>query len=164
MELVLKGTLIQQCEGSEVFVQVDGIPMGGKASAEIANLYCYSIEAHMMAAARRNNTIMRDIDDMVGVGEVNWNNLPYKMEHKETTRLDGSVIFLGMKISKQEQQYLLEQQPKGVGWAWRPQKYLELTCTHTQFAKRSMFKGLCVRAGRITSTREAFKEAIHPQC
>ena len=83
MELVLKGTLIQQCEGSEVFVQVDGIPMGGKASAEIANLYCYSIEAHMVedvlkqygvAAARRYNTIMRYIDDMVEVGEVNWNN------------------------------------------------------------------------------------------
>ena len=82
------------------------------------------------------------------------------MEHKETTRLDGSVIFLGMKISEQ---YLLEQQPKGAGWAWRPQKYLEVTSTHTHFysyTKRSMFKGLCVRAGRITSTREAFKEAV----
>ena len=87
------------------------------------------LKQYGVAAARRYNTIMRYIDDMVGIGEVNWNNLPYKMEHKETTRLDGSVIFLGMKISKKEQQYLLEQQPKGVGWAWRPQKYLEVTST-----------------------------------
>ena len=126
LQAALTGTLIQQSERADVLLQKQGIPMGGKASAEIANIYCYAIEAQMVSevmkkygipAARKFNSIMRFVDDMIGSGEMDWNALPYRMEHKETTQSDGSVVFLGMKVTKLEHQFLLEQQPKGLGWA-----------------------------------------------
>ena len=169
LEAVLEGTLLQQGPRSPILLQSQGIPMGGKASSEIANLYCYAIEAAMvsevlrdygLSAARRFATNQRFIDDMQGFGEVNWPALQYGMEHKETTDSSGSVLFLGMRITQFEDSLLLEQEPKGRGWSWRPQRYLEATSTHTHFTRRSVFKGLCVRAGSITNTRKAFKDAV----
>ena len=156
LECVVQGTLIQQGEGTEILRQKQGIPMGGKASSEIANLYCYAVESKMvdetianygLPAARRYQTTMRFIDDMQGFGEMNWNALQYEMDHKETTQPDGTIIFLGMKVTKKEKQLLLEQQPKGVGWMWKPQKYVEATSTHTHYTKRRMFFWF-VREGR----------------
>ena len=36
---------LQQDKDSRMYRQSGGLPMGGKASAEIANLYCYTIES-----------------------------------------------------------------------------------------------------------------------
>jgi hypothetical protein len=169
LEAVLQGTLLQQGPLAPMLLQEQGIPMGGKASSEIANLYCYAIEAAMvdevlrdygLPAARRFATNQRFIDDIQGFGEINWPALQYGMEHKETTDPSGSALFLGMRITRFEDSLLLEQEPKGRGWSWRPQRYLEATSTHTHFTRRSVFKGLCVRAGSITNTRKAFKDAV----
>ena len=169
LEAVLEGTLLQQGPRAPVFTQVQGIPMGGKASSEIANLYCYAIEAAMVSQVQRDYGIpaakifatnQRFIDDIQGFGEINWPALQYGMEHRETTEPSGSTLFLGMRITRHEDSLLLEQEPKGRGWAWRPQKYLEASSTHTHFTRRSVFKGQCVRAGKITNTRKAFKDAV----
>ena len=169
LETVLEGTLLQQGPGLEVLEQKQGIPMGGKASAEIANLYCYNVEATTVAkamqdyglpAARKYATCMRFIDDLIGFGEISWPSLQYGMEHAETAGSDSQVVFLGMKITKHEDWVQLELQPKGAAWTWRPQRYLEATSTHTHYTRRSIFKGQAVRAGRITNSRKAFKEAV----
>ena len=49
---------------------------------------------------------------------------------------------------------------QGEGWVWRPKQFLEASWTHTHFTRRSVFKGQCVRAGKITNTRKAFKDAV----
>ena len=138
-------------------MQTQGIPMGEKASSEIANLYCYAMESQMVSnviaeygysVAQKFSKVVRYIDDMLGCGEMYWNRLPYKMEHRETTQSDGTVQFLGMKITKLETTLLLEQQPKGLGWTWRPQKYLDVSSAHRHFTKRSVLKSLHMRAGK----------------
>ena len=62
--------VIQQGENIEVLVRKQGISMAGKASSEIANLYCYAIEAQMVSdltgqygepAARKFANVMRYI-------------------------------------------------------------------------------------------------------
>ena len=45
LEAVCSEVYFQQQEGWQVLKQKQGLPMGGKASAELANLYCYAKES-----------------------------------------------------------------------------------------------------------------------
>ena len=45
IQQVVDGTFIQQTLHSPTMHQVVGVPMGGKCSSELANLYCYSVES-----------------------------------------------------------------------------------------------------------------------
>jgi hypothetical protein len=101
LETVLEGTLLQQGPSLEVLEQKQGIPMGGKASAEIANLYCYNVEATTVAkamqdyglpAARKYATCMRFIDDLIGFGEISWPSLHWYGTRRDSRNgLAGSL-------------------------------------------------------------------------
>ena len=67
----------QQVEGGEVRRQKQGFPMGGKASAELANLYGYVKEAYFIDSLVQQGKIevarqwfhtWRYIDDLCGFG------------------------------------------------------------------------------------------------
>ena len=74
----------QQSLNGRIFRQSGGLPMGGKASAGLANLYCCTIESayidkfvntnRMEEAKSRFNT-WRYIDDMLGFGERKWEEI-----------------------------------------------------------------------------------------
>jgi hypothetical protein len=53
---VVDGTFIKPSPQSATLQQVVGVPMGGKCSSELANLYCYSIESqtidHLLAQGK----------------------------------------------------------------------------------------------------------------
>ena len=64
--------------------------MGGKASVEIANLYCYAIESAYIDKLVNKDRIeeakswfnaWRYVDNMLGFGERKWEEIDYGMEH-----------------------------------------------------------------------------------
>ena len=68
----------QQSPGGAVLKQKQGLPMGGKASAELANLYCYAIESQFIDGLIQQGQIdeakkwfytWRYIDDLLGFGD-----------------------------------------------------------------------------------------------
>jgi len=138
---VITGTLFQQNGRSPIRWQTQGLPMGGRSSAEIANLYCYSVESRALdkiksiyglAACKMYAQIWRFIDDMLGFGEVNWALFDYGMEHRETTETPNLVVLLGMKIDQNAEGLSLSVQPRGV----RPQKFLPWMTTHTLSSRK----------------------------
>ncbi len=170
----------QQEETGQVLRQKQGLPMGGKASAELANLYCYVKESHfidsLLQQGREEDAkswfhTWRYIDDLCGFGDRGqmWQEITYGMEHVETTEIRYSpsdcksqVVFLGMKIVSNSEGISLSVQPKGDGWAWLPQRFIDYSSCHTHYTKWYLFHGLLVRALTICSSQENFmKAAIH---
>ena len=147
-----------------------GIPMGGKASSEIANLFCYSVEsdfidrlwaAGKVEEAKLCSLTWRYIDHLLGFGERRWEELDYAMEHKDTSRqLNNEVVFLGMKVRRYERGLWTEVWPKGEGWSWQPNKYLDYTSCHTPWTKRYLLKSLPVRAATICNSDFGFKKPV----
>ena len=152
--------------------------MGGKASAELANLYCYAIESQFidnliqqgkMDEAKRWFFTWRYIDDLLGFGDRGdqWQQIPYGMEHIETTderfcekSKKGQVVFLGARILMDG--IWLAVQPKGQGWMWLPQRFIEYGSCHTHYTKWYMFKGLLIRALTICNNQtDFFNAAVH---
>ena len=90
--------------------------MGGKASAELANLYCYAVESQFIDQLVQEGKLeeakswfhtWRYIDDLLGFGDRKdgWQKIDYGMEHIETTDVSYSekdhksqAVFLGMRI------------------------------------------------------------------
>jgi len=123
----------QQGKEGTVRRQTSGLPMGGKASAELANLYCYAIESQFIDDLIRQGKIdeakswyytWRYIDDLLGFGDRGnaWTQIPYGMEHVDTTDTafcedtkKGQVLFLGMKILTNPDGVWTSIQPKGEG-------------------------------------------------
>ena len=125
--------------------------MGGKSSAELANLYCYSVESgaidHLLSAgavdtARSMYHTFRYIDDILGVGPKHLDLFQYQMEHKQTNQDSHTAVFLGMRICTKGDFVQLSLEPKGAGWRWTPQRYVEWNSTHTKGTKRMLMKGL----------------------
>ena len=104
--------------------------MGGKASAEMANLYCYSCEAKFIDTLLAEQKIeeaklwfatWRYIDDMLGFGERHWDRSKYGVVHRDTTeKLHKEVTFLGMKLTRTPRGLLMDVNPKGLNWNWKP--------------------------------------------
>ena len=137
---VLQGTYIKPVPNGPTWQQVIGVPMGGKCSSELANLYCYSVEsttidrcieqgAHNVAKSMFHR--WRYIDDILGFGEQNWQILDYGMEHKKTNDSHMRAVFLGMSIDTSGDYVRLALEPKGVAWKWKPQRYLNWSSVHT---------------------------------
>ena len=102
----------------------------------------------------------RYIDDILGFGRPQWQLFDYGMEHKRTNEDCHSAVFLGMRVDTKGDFVKLSLEPKGAGWRWKPQRYVEWSSIHTRDTKRLLLKGLLVRAGNITNTLPAFHEAI----
>ena len=75
--------------------------MGGKASAEIANLYCYSIESQYIDKLVKENKLKdaqtwlntwRYIDDMHGFRNRPWDDIDYGMSHIDTTDVPYNLL------------------------------------------------------------------------
>ena len=169
IEAVLNGTYLKQGANQPTLQQVIGIPMGGKCSAELANLYCYSVESaaidRLLAAGRKDVAqsmyhTFRYIDDILGFGRPHWDLLNYGMEHRCTSEGRNKAVFLGMSIETSSDFVLLRMEPKGAGWKWKPQRYVEWSSVHTRASKKFLLKGLLVRAGTVTNTLAAFKDAV----
>ena len=82
------------------------------------------------------------------------------MEHRRTNEKQHEAEFLGMLINTEGDSVKLRLKPKGAGWCWKPQRYVEWSSIHTSHTKKFLLKGLLVRAGTVTNTTEAFHEAV----
>ena len=170
----------QQGKEGAVRRQARGLPMGGKASAELANLYCYAVESQFIDNLIQQGKIdeakswyytWRYIDDLLGFGDRGnaWTQIPYGMEHVDTTDIKfheptkkGQAVFLGMRILTNPDGVWTSVQPKGEGWMWLPRKFIEYSSCHTHYTKWYMFKGLLIRAFTICNTQRDFlRAAIH---
>jgi len=152
--------------------------MGGKASAELANLYCYAVESQFIDQLIEKGNLeeakswfytWRYIDDLLGFGDRKdgWDKINYGMEHVETTDTRYSekdkksqAVFLGMRILSDPQGVWLSVQPKGDGWAWLPRRFIEYSSCHTHYTKWYMFKGLLIRALTICNNQRDFLRAV----
>jgi hypothetical protein len=166
---VVDGTFLKASPESPTLHQVIGVPMGGKCSSELANLYCYSVESQVIDDLLSKNQLplvksmyntFRYIDDILGFGNNQLHLFPYGMEHRCTNDSPHSAVFLGMSINTKGDFVQLRLHPKGAGWKWVPQRYVEWTSTHTSYTKKNLLKGLVVRAAVITNTMAAFHEAV----
>ena len=137
--------------------------------SELANLYCYAAESstidRLLAEGQTDLvTSMYDthryIDDMLGFHPIPWEKFDYGMTHVQINAAPHEAVFLGMKINTSGSFVRLSLQPKGAGWKWKPQRYIQWSSVHTKYTKNFLMKGLAVRAGVITNTMESFKEAI----
>ena len=139
---------------------------------EVANLVCYQCEADYIddliakgqeEEARKWFNTWRFIDDMLGWIKRNWSDksqVPnYEMTHSDTTEGQGKVVFLGMRIDVKKDSVTLSIQPKGAGWKWVPNRFLEYSSCHTQCTKNNVFKGLLMRALTICNTLATFETA-----
>ena len=147
---------LQMGPTGQLYRQQVGAPMGGKAASEMANIYCYAIESQFidaLVAANRlpeaqlwSNT-WRYIDDLLGFGDRRWDQVEYRMEHRDTTTVPGTEVgFLGMVIKRTARDIDMAVLEKGAGWQWKPQRYLEYSSIHTPWTKRFLMKGLLIRA------------------
>ena len=75
---VCEEVFFQQNEHGTIRGQSRGLPMGGKCSAELANLYCYAVEAEYIDSLIQNDRLdeakkwfftWRYIDDLCGFGD-----------------------------------------------------------------------------------------------
>lgn len=169
IEQVVDGTFIKPSPKSPTYRQTIGVPMGGKCSSELANLYCYSVESQtidQLLAQGSLNVVksmyhtFRYIDDILCFGQNMLHLFPYNMEHRRTNDNPQQAVFLGMSIDTSGDFVKLKLQPKGAGWKWVPQRYVEWNSVHTDATKNHLLKGLLVRAGTVTNTMAAFHEAV----
>ena len=135
--------------------QARGLPMGGKASAELANLYCYTIESQFIDSliqqgktdeAKSWYHTWRYIEDLLGFGdrEKAFSQIDCRMEHLETTFTKctapkrpssfskGQAVFLGMRIFTNPEGVFTSAQPTGDGWMWLPRKFIYYSSFQTQ--------------------------------
>ena len=166
---VIDNTYIKPSPNAPTRRQAVGVPMGGKCSSEIANLYCYYVESRTIDTLLTQGAMdivkslyhtFRYIDDTIGFGANQMHLFPYNMEHRRTNDNPNHAIFLGMSIDTSGDFVKLKLQPKGAGWKWTPQRYVEWSSVHTAATKRYLLKGLLVRASTVTNTTAAFHEAI----
>ena len=123
-------------------------------------MYCYSVESGVIDLLLANGSedtarsfyhTFRYIDDILGFGISHLHLLDYQMEYKQTNANSQIAVFLGMKIATAGDFVQLSLEPKGAGWKWKPQRYVEWSSIHTLDTKRMLMKGLLVRAGTITN-------------
>ena len=89
------------------------------------------------------------------------------MAHKDTTDTpynsrskSSTTVFLGMKILTNSDGIWTSVQPKGVGWKWIPQRFIEHNSCHTHYTKWYMLKGLLIRALTICNNQSDFMTAV----
>ena len=114
VNFIVKNTYL--CNNDDnIKYQSIGIPMGTNAAPELANLTLYCDEAmfidKLVAENRRQEAqsychTMRYIDDMLLWGNVPPSQEAYSLEYSEQTLADGSVTFLGAKITKLTNGYI----------------------------------------------------------
>jgi hypothetical protein len=110
VDFVLNFAFVEHDGANGLLRQRIGIPMGSLAAVRMANLYCYVPEARYMDqviergdwdAAREKSMNRRFVDDVFWVGEEAWPEDMYPhLKLSETTREDGSVVYLGIQLRR----------------------------------------------------------------
>ncbi|KAJ9468594.1 hypothetical protein DIPPA_19291 [Diplonema papillatum] len=154
--------------GGTCYQQVSGIPMGGNASPDLANLYCYWCEKQyidglvakgLQEEARNHADSVRFIDDFL-----TWGVRPppediYGMEYGETSKGVDDVVFLGMRIRMERNDKTdfirMSVLDKGEEFPWNPIKYTHVESTVPRNTGTSIFKGALIRAARICNNMPA---------
>ena len=164
LSFVLQNAVVKQ--GSHFFRQTKGIPMGGNASPDIANLYCYSVEAayvdamvqagewEVVAACRR---ITRYIDDFLCFGSTPPPAKLYGMAYSCTSSpipinyvIDLDYIGLRLRLELGEvaakNWVRMGVANKARKWNFRPVRFPHAGSVAPLSQGAGVFKGLCIRA------------------
>ncbi|KAJ9439148.1 Dynein intermediate chain 2, partial [Diplonema papillatum] len=159
--------------GGTCYQQVSGIPMGGNASPDLANLYCYWCEKQyidglvakgLQEEARNHADSVRFIDDFL-----TWGVRPppediYGMEYGETSKGVDDVVFLGMRIRMERNDKTdfirMSVLDKGEEFPWNPIKYTHVESTVPRNTGTSIFKGALIRAARICNNMPDLKVEV----
>ena len=80
---------------------------------------------------------------------------PYTVQNKSSM-----TVFLSMKIITNTDGIWTSVQPKGVGWKWIPQRFIEYGSCHTPYTKWYMLKGLLIHALTIFNNQADFMKAV----
>ena len=167
VSFVVKNSYVKN--GECIRKQQKGLPTGGNASPDIANLFCYNIEYNYVSSLnieeqRKLSTTSRFIDDMLM-----WGTQPppaelYGMEYLETSHEEDKVTFLGMMI--RIQRYLDSVKPrvrlsvynKELDWVdFSPLKYTSVYSTAPRKQIRGVLTGAVLRANTICNNLPDFK-------
>lgn len=106
--------------GDQFFLQVSGLPMGGNASPDMADLYCFGVESDFIDdllangfhdLARQYAFMMRFIDDLLSFGVPPPPECCYKMSYRPTCNALGDVGFMGLRCRNEVR--LLHHTPQG---------------------------------------------------
>ena len=164
LSFVLNHAIIKQ--GSHFFRQTKGIPMGGNASPDIANLYCYSVEAtyvdkmvnaklwDIVAACTR---IKRYIDDFACFSSTPPPAESYDMSYTCTSSLtpknhvidlDYIGLRLRLELGKTPEKNWIRMgvANKARKWNFTPVRFPHAGSVAPQSQGGGVFKGLCIRA------------------
>ncbi|KAJ9460032.1 Kinesin-like protein 3 [Diplonema papillatum] len=171
VEFIVGNTFVTN--GGQCYQQVTGIPMGGNASPDLANLYCYWCEKLYIDSlitegrheeARAHADSVRFIDDFL-----TWSARPppeaiYGMEYSETSKDVDDVVFLGMRVRVERGNKAnfirLSVLDKGEEFPWYPIKYTHAESTVPRNTGTSIFKGALIRAARICNNMPDLKVEI----
>ncbi|KAJ9458625.1 hypothetical protein DIPPA_26829 [Diplonema papillatum] len=147
--------------------------MGGNASPDLANLYCYWCEKQyidglvakgLQEEARNHADSVRFIDDFL-----TWGVRPppediYGMEYGETSKGVDDVVFLGMRIRMERNDKTdfirMSVLDKGEEFPWNPIKYTHVESTVPRNTGTSIFKGALIRAARICNNMPDLKVEV----
>eukprot|EP01063_Lacrimia_lanifica_P019021 TRINITY_DN25_c3_g1_i3.p1 TRINITY_DN25_c3_g1~~TRINITY_DN25_c3_g1_i3.p1 ORF type:complete len:1682 (+),score=-300.97 TRINITY_DN25_c3_g1_i3:424-5469(+) len=154
--------------GGHFFHQILGLPMGGNAAPDMADLYCYSVESEFIEKliklglydlAEQYTVVMRFIDDVFSPGVPPPPAWMYQMGYKATHKVPGDVDFMGLRARNEVRhrvtndtveithRYIrLSMQDKRESFPYVPTKY----ATREQCASRHLGKGILT--GRMVAT------------
>jgi hypothetical protein len=158
------------CNNSDMIKQqTTGIPMGTNAAPALANLTLYTDEANFIDeliakedidTAKRYEYTYRFIDDILI-----WDVLPppleiYNLQYSEQTQPDGSVVFLGAKISIQENEWVrISVFDKTLEWNFPIVRYTHSFSNVPKHQSTGIFQGQLIRFRSICNSIKDFKIA-----
>ena len=142
--------------------------MGTNSAPEIANLTCYVderdemnqlISAGKIDEAKKHADNFRHIDDILG-----WNIKPpsperYGLKWEETTRPDGSVVYLGAVIKKMDGRIDISVFDKAAEWPFLVLRYPHSASNVPYHQPAGVFQGQLVRYRIICNSIKNFKHA-----
>jgi len=165
MELVawVVGNTYIQC-GERILRQKIGIPMGTNCAPELANLFCYSVEARYVDSHPdcRHEFTYRFIDDILTTEP---EGLPtpaeYGLEYAETPAgPDGSRTYLGMKVLvDKDGTWKVGVADKRDSFPFPVLRYPAAISNIPLHQARGVFIGQLVRYGTICNNFQDFKDA-----
>jgi hypothetical protein len=150
--------------------QLIGVSMGSNASPEVANLTLYVDEANFIDQLVRNNQLSlaqkhsfnaRYIDDLLTWDVDRPSDEIYGLQLSETTNSDGSVTFLGAKITPLPTGVIdIALFDKTIEWNFPVIRYPHASSNIPPHQTVGIFSGQAVRYRTICSTYHNFKLAI----
>ena len=157
-----------------IWRQIIGIPMGGNASSDIANLYCYRvestyidslIEAKNLDLARQHDHSCRYIDDFL-----TWSCDPppaslYSMDYTDTSNNIDDVSYIGIRIrieitNTNKRWIRLSVNDKARGWHITPTRFTHQHSAAQESMGSGIFTTMILRALKICNNQADFLQEL----